>query len=106
MNLTIKRDATLISFFIFFPCFAWLYLVATAHLNFASQVFSVYISYRVPSASVFPAECGLILAFPDILLVTSEGKDQHNVSTCEFISAQQILAERISLFKAFLGGKS
>lgn len=87
VNLTIKRDATFISFFIFFSCFAWLYLVDTAHLNFASQVFSVYISYRVPSASVFPAECGLILAIPDILLVTSEGKDQHNVSTCEFISA-------------------
>lgn len=52
--------------------FTWVYLLASAQVNFASQVFSVYISYCVPFDSVLPGESGLILAFPDILLVTCE----------------------------------
>lgn len=56
----------------FFPSFPWLCLFASAQVNFASQVFSLHISYHVLFDSVPPGESGLILAFPDILLVTCE----------------------------------
>lgn len=52
---------------VFLIFFSFLYLVASAQISLVSQIFSVHVSYRVPTD-----DSGLILRFPDILLVTCE----------------------------------
>lgn len=62
--------------------FSFLYLVASAQISLVSQVFSFHVSDHLPTD-----DSGLILPFPDILLVTCEHLKTSNGITHEFLSA-------------------
>lgn len=62
--------------------FFFLNLVSSAQICLVSQVFSVHVSYYVPID-----DSGLILPFPDILLVTCELLKTSIAITHEFLSA-------------------